>query len=84
MPTILRFRGFNILIFVDDHGPAHVHVLGKGVRLTYLLHCPRGSVSLRDDKGTVKLKVSDERALEAFLNENVELLCEAWRSIHER
>jgi hypothetical protein len=28
--TVIRSGGFRIVIFVDDHEPAHVHVYGDG------------------------------------------------------
>lgn len=30
MPTVLRKRGFNFKINIDDHPPAHVHVWHQG------------------------------------------------------
>ena len=30
MPTVLRERGFRIVIYPDDHDPAHVHVYSGG------------------------------------------------------
>lgn len=31
MPTVLRFQGFDIRIYSNDHEPAHVHVVkGEG------------------------------------------------------
>lgn len=30
MVTIYRARGLRVVIFIDDHEPAHVHVFGDG------------------------------------------------------
>jgi len=30
MVTVLRASGLKVVIFVDDHEPAHVHVFGDG------------------------------------------------------
>lgn len=30
MVTVLRAEGLRVVIFVDDHHPAHVHVFGDG------------------------------------------------------
>src|SRR5271165_5298069 len=30
MPTILRLGGLRIVIYPNDHPPAHVHVIGRG------------------------------------------------------
>ncbi|MBW4093429.1 MAG: DUF4160 domain-containing protein [Proteobacteria bacterium] len=30
MPTVLRIAGLRVVIYPNDHPPAHVHVLGPG------------------------------------------------------
>ena len=30
MPTVLRIGGLRVVIYSNDHPPAHVHVLGPG------------------------------------------------------
>ena len=30
MPTVLRIDGVRVVIYPNDHPPAHVHVLGPG------------------------------------------------------
>jgi hypothetical protein len=30
MVTVLRARGLRVVIFINDHRPAHVHVFGDG------------------------------------------------------
>jgi hypothetical protein len=30
MPTVLRIGGLRVVIYLNDHPPAHVHVLGPG------------------------------------------------------
>ena len=30
MPTVLRIKGWRVVIYPNDHDPAHVHVLGPG------------------------------------------------------
>lgn len=30
MPTVLRSGGLRVVIYPNDHAPAHVHVLGPG------------------------------------------------------
>jgi len=79
MPTLLRFRGFNILMWTQDHEPSHVHAFGKGGQVAFWLHCPTGPVTLRFAK---KVKVADRRALERFVNDNLSILCKAWKELH--
>jgi hypothetical protein len=81
MPTILRFRGFNIMMFMDDHGPAHVHAVGQDTFAIFNLNCADGPVSLRDD---TTMKSNDRRAVERFLNDNLPILCERWREIDDQ
>jgi hypothetical protein len=30
MPTVLRIDGLRVVIYPNDHPPAHVHILGPG------------------------------------------------------
>jgi hypothetical protein len=79
MPTILRFRGFNIVIYTLEHGPAHVHAKGRGVEATFNLNCGGGAVELRERKGTT---TTEEAALAGFIAENRDILCAAWEALH--
>ena len=51
MPTVLRFDGLRVVIYPNDHRPAHVHVLGAGGEAVFLLHCPDGPPELRESYG---------------------------------
>jgi hypothetical protein len=79
VPTILRFRGFNILIYTLDHAPAHVHAKGKGVEAIFFLNCSSGSVVLRTRDRTT---MQEEVTLARFISENRHILCKAWEEIH--
>jgi hypothetical protein len=79
VPTILRFRGFNIVIYTFDHAPAHVHAKGRGVEATFFLNCFGGPVSLRTSDGTTS---TEEAMLGRFIDENRDILCKAWEGIH--
>jgi hypothetical protein len=68
MPTILRFRGFNMMMFVDDHHPEHVHAVGHSTFAVFDLNCLHGPVALRGD---TTMKRNDQRAVERFLNDSV-------------
>ena len=37
MVTVFRAHGLRVVIFVDDHQPAHVHVFGDGQAMINLL-----------------------------------------------
>ncbi|MET0631797.1 MAG: DUF4160 domain-containing protein [Xanthobacteraceae bacterium] len=79
MPTVLRFDGFNVVIYPADHIPAHVHVFGGGNEAMFNLNCPAGPVVLRENYGFSRRAVA--RIREA-LDEVVMMLCDEWRRIH--
>lgn len=78
MPTVLRVQGFKILIYFDDHDPAHVHVLSG-----------EGSVKIALGDRTVKPSILEyqgkrnnaTRALQ-IVNSNQQKLINYWEDIH--
>ncbi len=67
------------MIYVDDHGPAHVHVVGQGERAAFTLGCESGAIALR---GATGLGAPDIAAISGFIAENRDILCQAWRKLH--
>ncbi len=51
LPTVLRFGGLRVVIYPNDHRPAHVHVIGRGCEAVFNLNCPAGPVELRENYG---------------------------------
>src|SRR5580658_4598334 len=51
MLTVLPFRGLRVMIFRNDHPPAHVHFLGGGCEARFTLNCPDAPVELWDNFG---------------------------------
>ena len=49
LPTVLRFGGLRVVIYPNDHRPAHVHVIGRGCEAVFNLNCPAGPVELREN-----------------------------------
>ena len=80
MPTILRLDGLRVVIYPNDHRPAHVHVIGAGVEAVFELHCPDGPVTLRESYGFTARHL---RRLIDDLNEMLSTLCDAWKKIHD-
>lgn len=79
MPTVLRVRGLRVVIYPNDHRPAHVHVIGRGFEAVFNLNCPLGPVELRENYGFSRTDIGQiRRALTHHLNQ----LCESWESIH--
>ncbi|MGO8815528.1 MAG: DUF4160 domain-containing protein [Terriglobia bacterium] len=79
MPTIFRFDGLRVVIYPNDHRPAHVHVIGSGREAVFNLNCPAGPVELRENYGFSR---RESTPLPAVLTEHLEELCPAWEEIH--
>lgn len=48
MPTVLRIDGLRVVIYPNDHRPAHVHVIGRRCEALFFLRCPDGPPELRE------------------------------------
>ena len=81
MPTILKFDGFRVVIYSNDHGPEPVHVIGSDCEAVFLLNCPKGPPTLRE---SFEFKARSLRNVAAKLNEELQALCSAWENIHGR
>jgi hypothetical protein len=79
MPTIMRFEGFNVVVYPADHIPAHVHVFGSGNEAVFNLNCPGGPVELRETYGFSRAAIANVRKA---LDDAIALLCREWRRIH--
>ena len=79
MPTVLRIGGLRVVIYPNDHRPAHVHVKGADGEAVFILHCPAGPPELRESYGFRLAVLSDiQDALHAALS----MLCAEWSAIH--
>ncbi|CAH2395504.1 DUF4160 domain-containing protein [Mesorhizobium escarrei] len=81
MPTVFRFNGLRVVIYPNDHRPAHVHVKGAVGEAVFILHCPDGPPELRESFGFNRPdlgRIKDELANVLIV------LCEEWRTIHGR
>jgi hypothetical protein len=79
MPTVLRFGGFRVVIYPNDHRPAHVHVVGKGGEAVFKLNCPAGPISLLENYGYSR---TDANKIKHELLQHVGYLCTEWERIH--
>ena len=79
MPTVLKFDGLRVVVYPNDHRPAHVHVIGPDAEALFFLNCPTGPVRLRENYG---FSLSQLNQIEKVLNKNQERLCRAWEEIH--
>jgi hypothetical protein len=79
VPTVLRIGNLRVVIYPNDHRPAHVHVIGPEYEALFYLNCPTGPVALRENYGFTRREIV---WIEAALNQHVVELCAAWKEIH--
>ncbi len=79
MPTVMRFGGYRVVVYSNDHRPAHVHVMGSGCEAIFRLHCPEGPPVLRENFG---FSPQTLRGIIAELIAALPALCAAWSAIH--
>ena len=78
MVTVFRSGGFRIVIFVDDHEPAHVHVYGDGVaKIAIVGRTGRSEVIYA--KG---MKDGDVRKALRVVDEHQTVLIQYWSELH--
>jgi hypothetical protein len=79
MPTVHRFDGLRVVVYPNDHRPAHVHVMGKGCEAVFMLNAPRGPVELRENYGFTARELA---AIQRELLAHLKRLDAEWRAIH--
>ncbi|MCB8747341.1 DUF4160 domain-containing protein [Rhodoferax sp. U2-2l] len=79
MPTVLMIFGLRVVVYPNDHCPAHVHVQGNGCEAVFNLGCPQGPVELRENYGFSQKELS---RIAGALQDHLVPLCNAWRMIH--
>jgi hypothetical protein len=78
MVTIYRAHGLRVIIFTDDHEPAHVHVFGDGQAKINLIG-PDGSPAL---VWAEDMKANDLRRAVQLVRDQQEQFLAKWREIH--
>ena len=79
MPAILRFDGLRVVVYPNDHRPAHVHVIGGGHEAVFDLNCAGGPVDLRENYGFSRREI---KRITGVLTDHLVELCRAWERIH--
>ncbi len=80
MPTVLTLFGLRVVIYPNDHRPAHVHVQGKGCEAVFNLNGPEGPPQLRENYGFSQKELGK---IVDSLAANLAALCAAWRQMHD-
>jgi hypothetical protein len=80
MVTVLRAEGLRVVIFVDDHHPAHVHVFGDGQAKINLV----GSGGRPELVWAEGMKCGEVRRAMRVIAEAQTTLLARWESIHGR
>ena len=79
MPTVHRFHGLRVVIYPNDHRPAHVHVMGKGCEAVFRLNPPSGPLDLRENFG---FSERDLAMIAVELDRQLVQLYLQWSAIH--
>ncbi len=79
MPTILLIGGLRVVVYPNDHRPAHVHVIGNSCEAIFKLNCLEGPPALRENHGFSKKELV---RIQADLAVNLAMLCDKWSGIH--
>jgi len=79
MPAIKRMGGIRVVIYPNDHRPAHGHVIGADCEAVFDLRCPHWPPELRENYGCTRQEIATIRV---GLDADVGALCKAWRTIH--
>ena len=79
VPTVLRFAGLRVVVYPNDHRPAHLHVIGTGCESVFNLNCPAGPVELRENYRFSRRELAQ---IQRTLTEHLKNLCQAWEGIH--
>jgi hypothetical protein len=75
----MRIGALRVVVYPNDHRPAHVHVIGQGHEAVFELNVPAGTAPLRENYGFTR---RDLAAIERVLIQNLAALLSAWERIH--
>ena len=79
MQTIFSVKSVRVVVYLNDHRPAHVHLIGRGVEALMNLNCPNGPPELRENYGFSSQTLSE---LRDQIGMALSSLCKKWEEIH--
>ncbi|MEH3117345.1 MAG: DUF4160 domain-containing protein [Methylorubrum populi] len=68
-----------MVIYPNDHRPAHVHAIGPNGEAVFLLNCPNGPTAIREARG---LGLREAQTIVRELDAWAQALCASWETIH--
>ena len=81
MPTVICVDGLPVVVWPNEHRPAHVHVKGAKGEAVFNLHCLHGPPELRESFG---FRLPDLNRIKDALTAEIAASCVEWRAIHGR
>jgi hypothetical protein len=86
MPTILKFHGLRAVIYLNDHRPGHIHVMGQGCEARFELRdlcspAHDGALALRENHFFTHARLC--RIAEVLASQLPRLIAD-WRALHGR
>lgn len=79
MPTIYRQDGFEVMIYTNDHRPAHVHIFKAEAEVIINLSTATGPPRVRTNIGMGR---ADERRALIIVAANDDTFWVEWRRLH--
>lgn len=79
VPTVLTIDGLRVVIYPNDHEPAHVHVIGDGNEARFALQEAGGKVELIENYGFRSRAIA---RIKAALTDQQQALIAKWSEIH--
>lgn len=79
MTTVLRVDGLRVVIYPNDHRPAHVHVMNRECEVVFNLNCPDGPPVVREN---YRFSQKQVMAIAETLQRELPKLCADWGNIH--
>jgi len=78
----IRYNGFQLRIYSNDHPPPHVHAIHGSGELRIILGDDENEAQI--EKVLSPMKKTEARNALIAVNENKKRLLEKWRAIYER
>lgn len=78
-PVVYCIGGLRVVIWPDDHRPAHVHLIDPNDEAVFNLNCPEGPPELRESFGFSLREVNE---IAEALRGAIPALCGEWSKVH--